>query len=410
MQAQWKRDAIGESEKGLQKMNILIIPAFFQTKKSPTLGSFFWDQALALRRAGHKVTLFYSDTYSVKYIKDYITYEEESIFEKEGIIIYRRRYFCPLKHGMEGYREAFAKGILQLYNKYYIQIGQLDVIHAHCCVWAGYAAMRLSEKIGVPYIITEHATLFELHKDQISKSNNRYIRQVFEQAAKVICVSHAFAELISEYRSANDIAVIGNVVDFEQFKPCACESHKKVRFLTVCYMNTYDQLKKKGIDILLKAWKDFARKCDTAKLFIGGGGQAAQKAIEWCKEYDILDSVSFLGSLDRSQVVSWMQQCDCFVLPSRYETFGVVYVEAMACGKPVIAAANGGPDDFVKDFNGMLIAPDDSVSLQYALEQMYNACKRYDPNRIRMFVQNQFSEQAISQQLEQTYQQIIGKG
>lgn len=391
-------------------MNILIIPAFFRTKKNPTLGSFFWDQALALKRAGHKVILLYSDTYSVKCIKDYITYKEESVSQKEGIMIYRRRFFCPLKHGMEGYREIFAKGILQLYEKYCIEIGRPDIIHAHCCVWAGYAAMRLSQKTGVPYVITEHATLFELHRDQIRKSNDCYIRQAFEKAAKVICVSRAFAKLISEYKNSNDIEVIGNVVDFAQFKPCACESHQEMRFLTVCYMNTVDQLKKKGIDILLKAWKDFSTKYNTAKLFIGGGGQAAQKAIEWCRAYGILDSVSFLGSLNRDQVASYIQQCDCFVLPSRYETFGVVYVEAMACGKPVIAAANGGPDDFVKAFNGMLIAPNDVVGLQHALEQMYGRYKKYDSDMIRTFVQNQFSEQAISQQLEQTYQQVIGKG
>lgn len=391
-------------------MNILIIPAFFQTKKNPTLGSFFWDQALALKRAGHTVTIFYSDTYSVKCMKDYMRYEEESVSEKEGIIIYRRRFFCPLKHGMEGYREVFVKGILQLHEKYCAKIDRLDVIHAHCCVWAGYAAMRLSEKVGVPYVITEHATLFALHKDQISRANDRYIRQAFERAAKVICVSRAFAKLISEYTKSNDIEVIGNVVDFEQFKSCVCDSHKEMRFLTVCYMNTYDQLKKKGIDILLKAWKDFSTKYNTAKLFIGGGGQAAQKAIEWCREYNIMDSVEFLGSLNRSQVTFYMQQCDCFVLPSRYETFGVVYVEAMACGKPVIAVANGGPDDFVKDFNGMLIEPNDIASLQQALEQMYNKNKAYDSGIIRTFVQNQFSEQAISQQLEQTYHQVTEKG
>lgn len=391
-------------------MNIIIIPAFFQTKKNPTLGSFFWNQALALKRAGHKVTLFYSDTYSVKCAKDYITYKEEVTSQKEGIMIYRRRFFCPLKHGIEGYREIFAKGILQLYEKYCMEVGRPDIIHAHCCVWAGYAAMRLSQKISVPYVITEHATLFELHKDQIRGANDSYIRQTFANAAKVICVSRAFAKLISEYRNFNDIEVIGNVVDFTQFKLCACESHQEMRFLTVCYMNTNDQLKKKGIDILLKAWKDFSAKYSTAKLFIGGGGQAAQKAIEWCREYNILNSVSFLGSLNRDQVVSYMQQCDCFVLPSRYETFGVVYVEAMACGKPVIAVANGGPDDFVKDFNGMLIAPNDVAGLQYALEQMYGKYKKYNSDMIRTFVQNRFSEQAISQQLEQTYQQIIGKG
>ena len=107
------------------------------------------------------------------------------------------------------------------------------MIHAHCCVWAGYAAMRLSEKTGIPYVITEHATLFELHKDQISRSNEKYIRQAFANAAKILCVSRAFAKVIAEYRPAADIDVIGNVVDFEQFKPCVNKFHSEMRFLAI---------------------------------------------------------------------------------------------------------------------------------------------------------------------------------
>ncbi len=393
--------------KRIAKMNILIIPAFFRTKNKSTLGSFFWEQALALKHAGHKVTILYTDTYSVKCIREYLFYTEETTEMCEAILIHRKKVFCPLKHGIEGHREAFARGILQLYQKYDTQIEQPDIIHAHCCVWAGYAAMRLSEKINVPYLITEHATLFQLHRDKIRKSNDCYIKQAFEKAAKVICVSHAFAKLISEYRTSNDIEVIGNVVNFEQFKPCVSDPHEEVRFLTVCYMDTDDQLKKKGVDILLKAWKDFSKKCDTAKLFIGGGGQATRKAVEWCREYDIIDSVVFLGSLNRCQVASYMQQCDCFVLPSRYETFGVVYIEAMACGKPVIAAANGGPDDFVKPFNGMLVAPESVSALTEAMLQLAKNRKNYNSQQIADFAKEGFSGQSIAEQLGGIYHNIL---
>lgn len=389
-------------------MNIVIIPAFFQTKKNPTIGSFFMDQARALGRAGHKVTILYSDTYSVKCIKDYAGYREEAVSETEGVRICRKRFFCPLKHGMEGYRERFAGGIIQLYDMYMAD-EKADVIHAHCCVWAGYAAMRLSEKTGIPYIITEHATLFELHKDQISKSSDRYIRQAFTNAAKVICVSRAFAALISEYRTSGDIEVIGNVVDFERFKPCGSEPHSEMRFLTICYMNTKDQLMKKGMDILLKAWREFSAECNWAKLIVGGGGQAAKNAVEWCREYGVEQTVTFTGQLSRDQVAAQMQACDVFVLPSRYETFGVVYIEAMACGKPVIAAANGGPDDFVKDFNGILIQPESVEALAEAMRYMARHREVYQPRRIADFVKENFSEPAVAAQLTSLYGRVLCK-
>lgn len=391
-------------------MNVLIVPAFFRTKDRPTLGSFFWDQAQALKRAGHQVTILYSDTYSVKCIGEYVSYAEKPFEMCEGIKIYRMKIFCPLKHGMEGHREEYAKGIQQLYEKYDLKGEQFDVIHAHCCVWAGYAAMRLSEKTGIPYVITEHATLFELHKDKISKSNEKYIRQAFENAAKVICVSRAFSKLISEYRTSGDIEVIGNVVDFDQFKPCRGEPHREMRFLTICYMNTRDQLRKKGLDILLKAWREFSEKYESAKLIIGGGGHAAQKAVEWCKEYGVEQTVEFIGQLSRKQVVEQMQACDVFVLPSRYETFGVVYIEAMACGKPVIAAASGGPDDFVTDENGILILNNNVESLQCALEYVYKQYEKYDALTIRGSVQSRFSPLAIARQLAQIYRMVVRKG
>lgn len=383
-------------------MNIVIIPAFFQTKKNPTIGSFFLDQAKALRKSGHQVSILYCDTYSVKCIRDYAAYSEDALSETDGIKIYRKRVFCPFKHGMEGHRTQFTEGIIQLFEQY-LSGEKVDILHAHCCVWAGYAAMRLSDRTKIPYFITEHATLFALHKDKIRKGNERYIRQAFERAAKVVCVSRAFAKLIARYRTAGDIEVIGNVVSFGQFQPKQSAPHSGMRFLTICYMNTGDQLRKKGMDILLKAWRDFSRKQDDVKLIVGGGGQAAQKAVEWCKEYGIEESVEFVGALNREQVAAQMQACDAFVLPSRYETFGVVYIEAMACGKPVIAAANGGPDDFVKDFNGILIVPECVGELTEAMQYMAEHRECYEPQRIAEFVKERFSEQAVAAQLSELY-------
>lgn len=388
-------------------MNIVIIPAFFQTKSRKTLGSFFLEQARALQQKGHKVTILYCDTYSIKCVKDWFAYSEEKSEIIEGIQIYRNRCFCPLKHGIEGHREAFAQGIQKLYDQY-MQENRPDIIHAHCSVWAGYAAMKLSEQIGIPYVVTEHATLFQLHRDEISAGNNAIIQQVYQKAARVICVSRAFARLIESYRT--DIDVVGNVVNCDIFIPPKVSiKHNEIRFLTVCYMEEEAQLYKKGMDILIQSWTEVVKENTNVKLVIGGGGKAAQKVVDWTKEYHVTDSVEFLGTLNREQVVEQMQMCDCFVLPSRYETFGVVYIEAMACGKPVIAVANGGPDDFVKDFNGMLIKPD-VEELTGAINKMIKRLKVYDyynEEEISSYIKNLFSYDSIAGKLLEVYKSIL---
>jgi glycosyltransferase involved in cell wall biosynthesis len=390
-------------------MNILIIPAFFQTKAKPTLGSFFMDQARALNKAGHNVTVLYCDTYSVKCVNDWINYREDSAEMENGITIYRKKVFCPFKHGMEGYREAFAQKIIELYEERIEGKIKIDIIHAHCCVWAGYAAMKLSDKKGIPYVITEHATLFKLHADRISISNNKCIEEVFRRASRVICVSSEFKRLISTYRTEDDIAVIGNVVDCGLFVPNIKEHENIYRFLTVCYMDTEDQLYKKGIDILLKAWKTIVSYHNSAKLVIGGGGRAKEKVVKWCSDYNVTDNVEFTGYLTREQVAGEMAKCDCFVLPSRYETFGVVYIEAMACGKPVIAVRNGGPDDFVHDFNGILTEPEDVEGLTQAMCKMIDSRDNYEPERISNYIKEQFSDQSIAKQLEKLYSEILNR-
>lgn len=393
-------------------MHIVIIPAFFQTQERPTLGSFFLEQAKALKRVGHQVTILYCDTYSVKCVNEWLHYVEDEQSEIEGITIYRKKRFCPMKHGMEGHKEAFVQGIVSLWEKY-VKSESVDMIHAHCCVWAGYAAMKLSQRTGIPYVITEHATLFQLHKEEISAANNRIIRETFQKAAKVICVSQAFAKLLQEY--TDNTVVIGNVVDCEQFKNVdkQLEMHENCRFLTICYMEEEAQLYKKGIDILIKAWAQVSGRHPNARLRIGGGGKAAEKVREWVQEYQVSDSVEFLGALKREQVVQEMQSCDCFVLPSRYETFGVVYIEAMACGKPVIAVANGGPDDFIHDFNGILVQPEQEKDLVQAMEKMIEAIECpdafYCPEKIVKYVEEKFSYHAIAAQLENVYQEIISK-
>lgn len=387
-------------------MNIVIIPAFFQTKSRKTLGSFFLEQARALQQKGHKVTILYCDTYSIKCVKDWFAYNEEKSEIIEGIQIYRNRCFCPLKHGIEGHRKAFANGIQKLYDQY-MKGNKPDIIHAHCCVWAGYAAMKLSEQIGIPYVVTEHATLFQLHRDEISEKNDKVIRKIFQKAARVICVSGAFAKLIESYRP--DIDVVGNVVNCDAFVPRAdSEKHRGIRFLTVCYMEEEAQLYKKGIDILIQAWTEVVKKYTDVKLAIGGGGSAKTKVEQWVEEHGISKYVEFTGALDRKQVIQEMQSCDCFVLPSRYETFGVVYIEAMACGKPVIAVANGGPDDFVKPFNGFLIEPDVKELVQAFYEMIGHLTRGnyYQEEKISNYIKSKFSYEAIAEQLEAIYNSI----
>src|SRR5262249_57810624 len=100
---------------------------------------------------------------------------------------------------------------------------------------------------------------------------------------------------------------------------------------------------RKGVDVLLPALRTYldlpgARRCH---LSIIGEGDKRREFEELASRLDLQSCVTFLGNRSREEVAIAMAGCDLFVMPSRYETFGVVYAEAMASGKPVIACAGG---------------------------------------------------------------------
>ena len=158
---------------------------------------------------------------------------------------------------------------------------------------------------------------------------------------------------------------------------------------------------KKGLDILIKAWARVYRRNNNARLLVGGAGPAAEVVKNWARELNV--PVTILGELSRTEVAEYMRHCDCFVLPSRYETFGVVYIEAMATGKPVIACKNGGPDDFVDEACGRLVLPEDIASLEEAMCAMIYNREMYQAGQIRDRIKSRFAEEIIVAKLESLY-------
>jgi glycosyltransferase involved in cell wall biosynthesis len=280
--------------------------------------------------------------------------------------------------------------------------GSIDLIHAHVSYPAGFIAAILSEEFDIPYVVTEHMSPFPFPSLMEGGRPIPEILTALSRAEAVIAVSPSLAERMASFGFPLPL-VIPNVVDERHFSPSEPEPRKFV-FFTLCLLS-----EQKGIDHLLKAISLWHPLPDEVEFWIGGGGPLLGKYQAMADALGISDRVKWLGQVSRSSASKLFGRCHAFVLPSRHETFGVVYAEAIACGKPVIATRCGGPEFIVNEGNGLLVDVGDVHSLAETMKTMHACWHRYDPANIRRDFESRFSRAAVVNRLRSLYEQISGK-
>ena len=118
---------------------------------------------------------------------------------------------------------------------------------------------------------------------------------------------------------------------------------------------------------------------------------------------DIQKQVNFLGRISQERVREEMMKSDCFVLSSNFETFGVVLIEALACGLPLIATKCGGPEDIVNEQNGILIDVENQLQLEDAMITMYKNAHNYDKEKLRNYAKEKFGEKTFIENVIKYY-------
>ncbi len=375
-------------------MHVLILPSWYKTPDSPLNGSFFREQAIALAKAGCQVSLlhWYNDAPGKAYFEE---------FDDEGV----RTVFIHYK------RSPFH--INFLIQRYYInkafrrfwKESPPDIIHVHSYLATKYAR-SFSRKYHIPYIVTEHSSAYA--RNLLSDAAKRGIRKGLGSANRVIAVSDGLGKRIQPY-CRRPVDVISNMVsDLFWANPLqttgSTESEKPFRFLSVGYLT-----KNKGMDIVLSAFARLVERHPSAELVIGGGGEEEAALKAQAVELGIADKVRFLGNIPREEVRRQMEQAQAFVLASHVETFGIVLIEALACGKPVIMTATDASRTIVNDGNGVVVPIDDVSALAEQMAQMIDHYSRYDPAAIREDCRHRFSEAAVSQKIIDVYHEVLAE-
>lgn len=384
-------------------LHVLVIPSWYARVNGDTRGSFFRDQALAVAEAGLNVGVIYPAIQYTKKIRHlrgrFLPLE---FVDDNGVKLIRQRVYRCYRGASRKHARRVRRYGLALFEQYRARYGHPDVVHVQSALYAGEIALAIKRQYGTPYVLTEHSTAFA--RGRISTAKQQLSERAVYSAEALLCVSSALKELLDGFFSRANWSVLPNVLD-RRFIDQGIRKRPEqgmFHFLTVSYFSP-----KKALDQLISAFSAVVTAYPQARLTLGGDGALRPELEAQAERLGVREHIHFTGLLSRDEVVYEMQNCDCFVLTSRYETFGVVLIEALALGKPVIATRSGGPEDIVNSSNGHLIPVDDASALASAMQSILAEPNRFSAAELRQACLERYGPEPIAQELIGVYQSAL---
>ena len=213
--------------------------------------------------------------------------------------------------------------------------------------------------------------------------------------------------------SAENIHIVPCGVDLEHFKPLNNPEVKEIisgelEQKTLLFVGRFDSMK--GIDTLLESLSSLSGKPPVQLLLIGGDGPGNGAYLDIKAKVHALDldkQVVFLGPVEHLSMVHYYNAADAVVVPSRYESFGLVIVESLACGIPVASMPVGiAPEVIQPGLNGYLAGAADAPNLATAIRQTLSLAEKGGPVKIHSTV-SQFDWSQVACTLLDVYHTII---
>jgi len=197
------------------------------------------------------------------------------------------------------------------------------------------------------------------------------------RAARVVATSRYSADRAREFYGLKHApAVVPELIDLAEWRKLLAEAsgRPRDRFRLLFVGRFY---RRKRVDVLLRATAALAKRIPDLELRIVGNGPCAARWRALAGDLKLGGAVSWLGDVSRSQLADEYRACDLFCLPSVQEGFGIVLLEAMAAGKPIVASRAAAIPEVVP--HGLLVEPDSAEALAAAIEDLHQSpAKRAD--------------------------------
>ena len=379
-------------------MKICIIANGFPDKQEPQWGCFERDQALALKNAGHEVTIIYVDKRFRKYWRKLgLTHKSENGIEVFGFFLAPMQ---PVYEVSKWLRNALVSWMYDhVFGVMCKRWGTPDVIYAHY-IFNIYYGAELKKKYNVPCVGIEHWS--GLTQDKLPQKNFEQGKFGYTHVDKLLAVSESLRMHIKRHYGI-DSTVIYDMLGPEFIYPDIQKKNKNsiFRFIAIGSL-----LPIKGYDVLISAFAKSKLADKNCKLSIIGNGIERATLEKQILDLKLRSKVELLGRKTKQEIIQLLSESHVFVLSSKAETFGVACIEALSQGVPAIVTKCGGPEEIIDKTNGILVETGDEDALAEAMNEMYANYSKYDNAAIANECLSKFSPHVIASQLTEIFNEV----
>lgn len=337
-------------------MNILFVTDLCPiTKEEWGLPSTLLNFILDFKALGHNVTLLRPNVLlNVLIRKRKILVEGE--YEYKGVKCINKNFLTPFFNESQ-------------FN--FLKNQNFDVILSHMPSGV-LAANKIAKLLKIPYFASVHSSDIEVLKSPKYSFLWYSIKKAYKEAKLTLPRSYwlkdEIEKIIPELKNKTYIIPSGIEEKFYIEREKIFEKSQEILSSPLKIYAAGSFIKRKNFENLIKAISNF----DDVELVISGDGKEKNKLLKLTKKLKLQKRIFFTGKRKREDILNLMEKTPVFILPSLKETFGMVYLEAMAKGCIVVCSKNSGMAGFIKnDFNGFLIQPS-ILGIKNVIEKIKN--------------------------------------
>ena len=378
---------------GKSKAKVLFVTNLYPSDEEPNRGVYIRNQAVALEKSGYEICILQMDYRSIRRKR------KLGINWRKQDDIWVCHFSVPISP-FTAVQYALAGRLTEIGIKHIEEkFGKFDLIHGHFLEGA-YGLIDIKRKRNIPIIFTEHGSnLLDKNRSNIEKQR---MARLYAAVDEMIVVGHR-QFLCAEDFSINSLSVIPNVIP-DYFKFDTTEKNTDI----FSFIAVGNLIEPKCFGLLIDTFDMLYKENKNVSLTIVGKGPLESELKKKVNEKGLSNSISLIGAIPNRKLVDLYNKADCFVLPSRFETFGVVYAQALCTGTPIISTQNGGIDDIYEDGCGYIVAVDNENELKDAMERIMT--DKFDSQAIADKYRFKFGEANFVHQIEKVYNRVLTGG